>query len=92
MTDEEYAELLKCAAESSDTVQWDGTPSNKISILLKSVALLIYIAGFIAGIIINDDFPYAIWIYWTSAFVSGSFFLGISEIVQLLHEINTRTK
>lgn len=69
--------------------------NNKIAQTLKIIAYLIFLFGFIAGIAFaNVDIDYYTeWslniaiIYWVGAFVSGTIFLGFSEIISLLQEL-----
>lgn len=69
--------------------------TNSIAALLKVIAIITYVGAFILGIALGRDnwgdfyFEVAL-IYWAVGFVSGSMFLGFSEIVRLLHEINQK--
>ena len=70
---------------------------NSVASLLKIIAIITYICGFICGIILGKDgwgdfyFGLAL-IYWVAGFVCGSMFLGFSEIIRLLHEISQKIK
>ena len=80
VTGEETAEKERTAAE------------NKIAKLLKIIANIVYVAAFFVGLIrlfSGDGFVIPIWL---GGFISGTVFLGFSEIIRLLHEINQKTK
>ena len=56
--------------------------NNTIATLLKVLAIIIYVCGFLAGIVTS------VWslmfLYWFAAFFSGSLLLGFSEVIRLL--------
>ena len=87
VSDEEYEEMLRLNGE-------DETESNTIATIIFSIAIIVYVAGFIAGIAFGalyDDFnAVPMFITWISAFISGSVFLGFAEIIKLLHSINNK--
>ena len=101
ISDKEYEEVLKY----SETSVEETTKENVISILLKVVAWIIFIGGFIAGIAMGTVeverglyysytetvFSFAVaFIYWSVAFISGISFLGFAEIIKLLDEIKRK--
>ncbi|CAH1200608.1 hypothetical protein PAECIP111893_01496 [Paenibacillus plantiphilus] len=74
---------------------------NKIAIALIWIGVLNIVVGFILGIMLGrenvgtyTDRYEQIWpltfIYWISGFVSGMFFVGLSEIIEQLHKINLK--
>lgn len=72
---------------------------NKVAILIRVIAIAIYIVGFIGGIIDANSgflgahyFSYRIMLYWwVVTFVSGTMMLGFSEIIRLLDKISKKT-
>lgn len=87
VSDEEYEEMLSLNGENP-------AESNSVSNVIFAIAMIVYICGFLAGIILGaleDDFnAITMLIVWVSSFVSGSLFLGFSEIIKLLHSINNK--
>ena len=69
---------------------------NKIASALKVIAILTFIGGLILGCCMKDsrgDSSFVLsLICWMTGAVTGTMFLGFAEIVQLLHEINAKTK
>jgi hypothetical protein len=65
---------------------------NDVAKALKNVTYIIYVAGFIAGIIIGKefgrpDFNFTIaLICWLAVFISGLLLRSIAEILNLLEE------
>lgn len=76
------------------TFNSDDTPyQNSIAIFLKVVAILIYVVGGIGGLIAGSIFKgsgnvIGISVTWISAFITGSMFLGLSEIINKLDSAN----
>ncbi len=75
----------------------NGRSNNGIATLLEVLAILVYIGAFIAGIMMGKDyygdFSFGVaLIYWVAGLFSGTMLLGFSEVVQLLYEINRKTK
>ena len=64
---------------------------NKIAVVFKVLGWLTFCGGCIAGFIVGAnkrDFLIApAMIVWASSFVSGMFFLGFGEIIQLLQDL-----
>lgn len=59
--------------------------NNPVASALKVMAFLVYIGGFITGIVMGDAI-----IYWFVAFFSGTTILGFAEIIQLLNDIKNK--
>ena len=65
---------------------------NYIATAIKIIAVLIYIVGLIYGWIAGTEESWGLAIiYWCACAVSGTIMLGFSEIINLLHEINTNS-
>ena len=87
----------KCGASlDSDCVSGEekvqkAAGENKIASILKVVAIIIYAYAFLIGAVIvaTDGFLMTLAL-WFGGFAAGSMFLGLSEIVRLLHEINQK--
>lgn len=103
MSDSEYAEILKYQKDTSGTNN-DQTVSytNSLSTAFKALAWIIFIGGFISGIVFGrvevtkgyyytyteTEFSFTLaLIYWAASFIGGMFFLGFSEIIRLLTDI-----
>lgn len=95
ISDEEYAELLKYSEYRGHY-----TSGNGIATVFKVLAIIIFIIGFIAGIVmgnqagksvINSNFslPAAL-ICWAAGFVSAMMFMGFGEIIQLLTDLKNK--
>ena len=86
VTDEEFAEIKKYAGVEGKSQR------NRVEKLLQIVAIAIYAIGFIVGIWMgsNAESFLAMVPAWMGAFISGSAFLGFSEIIRLLQEIKSR--
>jgi hypothetical protein len=85
-----------------------GTGQNRIATILEVVAWFTYIGGFIAGLsLARIEVPYLLSLtrtefslslaltYWAGFFVTGTVFLGFSEIIKLLQKLvdkDTRIK
>ena len=65
------------------------TSSNFIAKVIMIIAIVIYVCGFIAGIMVGQQVEsfLTILLYWVAAALSG-----FSEVIRLLHEINQKTK
>ena len=70
------------------------TSSNFTAKVIMIIAIVIYVCGFIAGIMVGQQVEsfLTILLYWVAAALSGSLMLGFSEVIRLLHEINQKTK
>ncbi len=82
ITDEEYAEIKKHSFAYSPH-------KNAIAIALTVIAWIIYIVGFISGIIITSNASAAL-TYWFGSLISGTTFLGFAEIIKLLNDIKNK--
>ena len=89
VTDEEYEALKRCTGKDDELTQ-----SNGVATTLTVIAWLIYIGGFIAGIIACSEFRTfefeVACAVWFDAFVCGTIFLAIAEIIKLLFKINSK--
>lgn len=88
VSDEEYAEILKCQSASAPD-------QNSVSKIFKGMAWAIFGLGFIAGIVLGQNFGYDFnfpiaLTAWISTFVSGMTCYGIGEIIQLLDDIKKK--
>lgn len=66
--------------------------NNLVSTIFKVLAWIVFIGGFIAGILLgkdsNGDFSFGVaLVYWTAFFVAGMIYYGFAEIIQLLTDI-----
>lgn len=108
-TDEEY-ERLKAIIETknhankpTENISVQQPIKNKIASILRVVAIITFIVGFICGIVFGTqevthgvyytytttEFSFgAALIYWLIAFLSGISLLGFAEIIDLLQRIN----
>lgn len=88
ISDEEYEELLRLSEIDED----DSLEGNVIATVLFVIGIIIYLAGFVAGIMMfrEEDTVWMGFVYWIGAFISGSIFVGFSEVIKLLHEINNK--
>lgn len=66
---------------------------NPLRNILKVVAFIIYICGFISGIVLGNSIEYdtfyfgVAFVCWISAFISGTLILAVSEVINLLQKI-----
>lgn len=87
VTDEEYEEILKYSSLSN---------KNPISLTLTICSVIVYIIGFISGIVLGDtlspyDFSFGIALaVWMTAFINGTVLLAISELINLLKKISDK--
>ena len=68
--------------------------SNIIAKVIMIIAIVIYVCGFFAGIMVGlqvESFLTTL-LYWVAAALSGTLMLGFSEVIRLLHEINSKIK
>lgn len=97
LTDKEYEEVYAAYKAVEDELETEddeeeNISKNNMAVFMTIVAITIYIVGLVAGIVIGKNFG-GYWFSWTSAsicwfagFVYGSLFLGVSEIIRLLHQ------
>ena len=92
LTDEECEKFKKIYYSSALK------PTNPIASALSIIAVLIYIGGFIAGIVLGidaaelyEEFAFSVaFVYWAVSLVSGTMFLGFAEIIKLLNDIKNK--
>ena len=92
LTDEECEKFKKIYYSSALK------PTNPIASALSIIAVLIYIGGFIAGIALGveaadiyEDFAFSVaFVYWATALISGTLFLGFAEVIKLLNDIKNK--
>jgi len=100
VNDDEYEQILSVS-------NIEDKNSSKVAIALIIIAWLIYIGGFICGICFGfqevtygvyyqyteTEFSFVIALtYWVTSFISGTLFLGFSEIIKLLNSIKSKIK
>ena len=94
VSEEEWKQIEQYAEDSG---KGEEKSSNGVASLLKGLAFMVYLLGFILGIVMGKD-PYGDFsfgmalAYWVVGLFSGTMLLGFSEVVRLLHEINQKTK
>ena len=84
ITDEEYEDVKKYIVLSNNQ-----NSNNSIANILKILAVIIYIVGFIFPFCLEAEFPIML-IYWLSFFILGTIYLGFAEIIQLLTDIKNK--
>ena len=91
ITDEEYEEVKKYVTCNKKVEK-----NSAIAVLLAIIGILLYVCGFIAGIVLGDEygvysFEFSVaFITWISSFIVGTVFLGFGKIISLLEEINNK--
>ena len=76
--------------------------NNKMAMILRVIAIIEIICGFIVGAILGDTFAIGYYGYdfnWglcigivVAGFISGIFILGFAEVIQLLQDIKSKIK
>lgn len=104
ISDEEY-QLLKEISKSSNNDFDEEDIDNKIATTLTVIAVVIYLGGFFAGVILGNvevvrgtyytytdtEFSFAVALaYWAVSLISGTMFLGFAEIIKLLDSIKRK--
>ncbi len=87
VTDEEYLEILKVTKKEDKIATAD-----PVATALAVIAWITYIGGIIAGIIVGaaaEEFVTTL-VFWASAFITGTMFLGFSRIINLLVAIKQK--
>ena len=90
VTDEEYVEIKRAYEMAKE--EKPKQEEDSISVLLKVVGVILYMAGAFAGLIVgseNESFMIGL-LYFIVAFVSGTSFLGFARIIELLTEIKNK--
>ena len=81
VSDEEYDLIRKYQKKGSN---------NTVAVIFKVLAVLTWLGGFIAGIVLGKadwDFSWGIaFAWWGGAFASGMLFMAIAEALQLLSD------
>lgn len=91
-TDNTIEEIIESGTESN----YDTKSFNKMCYFMKVVATIVYVAGFVVGFmsVTSSSHDSNSWmiaaICWLSAFVCGSLFLGLSEVIKLLHYLHNK--
>ncbi len=96
VTDEEYRKMLELNNQGKSS-----SNKNAVGSTLTVIAWVIYLAGFILGIIMgaaipdiyNYDSEFNISLamsYWAQAFIHGTLILGFAEMIKLLHDIKNK--
>mgnify|MGYP000041833151 CR=1 FL=1 len=75
------------------------TENNKMAKILRVVAIIEIVCGFIVGAILGDTFEIGYDYNWglcigiiVAGVINGIFILGFAEIIQLLQDIKSKTK
>ena len=85
ISDEEYEEIKKFCKTKNERKR------NPISVMLIVIAVCVYVGGFIGSILLMDMYDEAgLIVGWLATFVSGTLYLSLAEILQLLHEIRNK--
>ncbi|MBQ2968621.1 MAG: hypothetical protein IJE10_10950 [Clostridia bacterium] len=105
VSDEEYEEVKKYSKQTEDVILNHFNKDNPIATALTVIAWIVFIGGFIAGIVLgtvevergyyytytDTEFSFAIaFVYWCASLISGTMFLGFAEIIKLLNEIRNK--
>lgn len=86
VTDEEFKEIVQ---HTNDFRRIKTT--NPVATIMRVLAIIVFIAGFFAGIIAVDEANELVaFIIWVTVFVEGMFFLCFAEIIRLLNAINNK--
>lgn len=97
ISDEQYTEMLSAYNALQEELNKEddeniSESTNGMAIFMTIVAVTIYIVGFVVGIVLGNNLGHYSHFEWVSAsvcwfasFVYGSLFLGVSEVIKLLH-------
>lgn len=85
ISDAEYAELLKY-----QKIGQKPSTSNTVSIIFKVFAWVVFIGGFVAGLLRAEGGFGLMLVYWCAFFVAGMLYYGFAEIIQLLNDIKNK--
>ena len=90
VSDEEFEAIKKAYNRLQETKDAQG--SNRIADVLRIIAILTFVGGFILGLVLGGDrygdFSFMIaLICWVASWVSGCFVLGFAKIINLLQAI-----
>jgi len=101
VTDEEYEHILRARQKSKSA-----NKTNMVANTLAAMAWIIFIVGFIVGIVsgteefkdiygetLDTKFEFMVALkYWIEYFIYGILVLALAEIIKLLHSINNKIK
>lgn len=95
MTDEEWERIKKKALENTElkkaaqAARDESAGNDIVVLLLTGIAAVLYVGGFIAGIVFKDklDSTAVMFGIWTAAFIEGTVMLGFARIIKLLDKI-----
>ena len=95
MTDEEWERIKKKALENTElkkaaqAARGENTGNDIVALLLTGIAAVLYVGGFIAGIVFKDKLDSAAVMFsiWAAALVEGTVMLGFARIIKLLNKI-----
>lgn len=94
VTEEEYNKLLELDVEKDNIENTINQEGNGIANLFKIIGFIIFIVGAISGFVLGKtgyEFNMGIaFALWFGMFLSGMFYIGIGEIIKLLHQINKK--
>lgn len=85
VTDEEYEEIKKYSGTKEV-----GKKSNFVANLLKFIAWIFYVFGFLSVFFIEVDGFGIILVYWFVYFAGGTMYLAFAEIIKLLMDIKNK--
>lgn len=75
------------------------TENNKMAMILRVIAVIEIVCGFIVGAILGDTFEIGYDYNWglcigiiVASFINGIFILGFAEVIQLLQDIKSKIK
>ena len=95
MTDEEWERIKKKALENTElkkaaqAARDESAGNDIVALLLTGIAAVLYVGGFIAGIVFKDKLDSAAVMFGirAAAFVEGTVMLGFRRIIKLLNKI-----
>ena len=91
ISDEEYEALKNCLQTQLEQKQ-----DNKVAMLLKFLAVVVYIGGFISPFFFLSGLPDTAAVVatiagsWVAGFFAGSLLLGFAEVIKLLNDIKNK--
>ncbi len=109
VTDEEFEQIRSVVGKTSGNRAENKfdieTKANPVATLLTVIAWIVFIGGFIAGLVFgtrevtegiyytytDTEFSFAIaLVYWAVSFISGAMMLGFAEVIKLLQDISDK--
>ena len=89
VTDEEYEEIKKYTE-----IKEEEKDKNPIAFIIRIIGIVVYVIGFIASFILGvdeyGDISAMVLVWMIVFFISGTFYLGFAEIIQLLDDIKKK--